>query len=100
MSGYRNESINRLLKVLAALNTPEECGAFLDDLCTVRELMDMSQRFDTAAQLAAGKSYLKITDDLGTSTATISRVNRCLSYGDGGYRIALERLKEIEENDR
>ena len=94
MPNYRNESTDRLFAVIAALKTAEECAAFSDDLCTIKEIRDMSQRLDTAILLDEGCSYQKIADTVGISTATISRVNRCLSYGAGGYRTVIDRMKE------
>ena len=94
MPNYRNESTDRLFAVIAQLKTAEECAAFFDDLCTIKEIRDMSQRLDTAVLLDEGCSYQKIADTVGISTATISRVNRCLSYGAGGYRAVIDRMKE------
>ena len=94
MPNYRNESTERLFAAVAALRTPEECAAFFDDLCTIKEIRDMAQRLDTALLLDQGRSYQQIAEQVGISTATISRVNRCLSYGAGGYRAVIDRMKE------
>ena len=93
-----NPSVTRLCRVMAKINTEEACRAFLEDLCTVRELQDMAQRFDTAVLLDQGCSYLKIAEKVGISTATISRVNRALVYGADGYRLAIDCLKKTEES--
>lgn len=76
------------------LRTEEECRAFFDDVCTIRELQDLVQRFHVAVLLAQGSNYMEISGQTGVSSATISRVNRCLVYGDGGYRTVISRLEE------
>lgn len=85
---------DKLIQALVAIQTPEDCRAFLEDLCTIKELQDMVQRFDTAILLHSGKNYQQIAAQVGVSTATISRVSRCLQYGSGGYRKALALLEE------
>ena len=84
------------LKAVLSLRTEEECIAFFEDICTYREMHDMSQRLQVASLLAGRKNYQEISEQTGASTATISRVNRCLSYGSGGYRTVLSRLDEKE----
>ena len=96
MPDYHNESTERLFRAITAISSPEECRAFFEDLCTIREIQDMSQRFDTAILLSKGYSYQKIAEKYSISTATISRVNRCLAYGDGGYKTAIKKLEETE----
>lgn len=98
MQNIFNESADRLMRAVASLRTAEECRAFFEDLCTIREIQDMVQRFDTALLLRQGMSYQKIAREVGISTATITRVNRSVSYGSGGYQIALDRLKEEGED--
>ncbi len=93
---YSDASTKRLCRAIAAMNTPDEVGALLSDLCTIKEIQDMAQRLDTAVQLNNKCSYQKIAAEVGVSTATISRVNRALTYGEGGYQLALERLAEKE----
>lgn len=83
-----------LFEALLTLKTPEECKLFLEDICTIKELQAMQQRFEVACQLDAGKNYNAVYADTGVSSATICRVNKCLVYGDGGYRTVLERLKK------
>ena len=97
MSNFRNESTTRLFETIKDISTVEECYAFFEDLCTIKEIQDMSQRFDTAILLNEGMSYQKIAEKVGVSTATISRVNRCLEYGAGGYRNALDKISTKEE---
>ena len=93
---FRSESIDRLFQTFLDLKTIEECYTYFEDLCTIKELQDMSQRLDTAILLSNGDSYQKITEKVNISTATIGRVSKCLNYGNGGYRMAIDRLKEKE----
>ena len=79
------------------MQTVEECQAFFDDLCTIKEIQDLSQRFDVACMLDQGKNYQEISRATGASTATICRVNKCLNYGSQGYRTMLDRIKNQEE---
>ena len=95
---YRSESIDRLFATVLNLQTVEECYAYFEDLCTVKELKDMAQRLDTAILLDQGASYQQITRQVGISTATIGRVSKCLNYGTGGYRTAIDRLDRKEED--
>lgn len=94
---FRCESVDRLFQTILNLETIEECYAYFDDICTIKEIQDLSQRLDTAILLDQGLSYQKITEQVDVSTATIGRVSKCLNYGSGGYRIALDRLKAMEE---
>ena len=82
-----------LFKAIIAVKTTEDCKKFLEDVCTIKELQDISQRLMVAKLLAEGKNYQDISKETGASATTISRVNRCLTYGNGGYEIALEALK-------
>lgn len=97
MEQWRTELTDRLVKVMAATESQEECYRLLEDLCTIKEIMDMAQRLEVAKLLSQNKNYLEITKETGVSTATISRVNKCLSYGSGGYRAALSKLSESED---
>ena len=81
---------------ILSLNTKEECKAFFDDICTIKELQDLIQRLQVASMLSKGMNYQEISSKTSVSSATISRVNRCLNYGDGGYKTVLGR---IEDND-
>ncbi len=87
----RNEN---LYKAILSLNTMDECMNFFDDLCTVSELMAMEQRYQVASCLNDGMIYNDILAETGASSATISRVNRSLQYGKGGYEVVFQRLKE------
>ena len=90
----RNNSVDRLFRSILNLNSIDECYAYFEDLCTVKEIQDMAQRLDTAILLSQGQSYQTITKQVGISTATIGRVSRCLNYGTGGYQAAIDRLEE------
>lgn len=87
----RNEN---MYKAVLSLETVEECMKFFDDLCTVSEIMAMEQRYQVASCLDDGMIYNDILAETGASSATISRVNRSLQYGSGGYEIAFSRVKE------
>ena len=91
----KNEYI-KLYKAILTLKTEEECAAFFDDICTIQELEALCQRFQVACELNEGKSYIDINKTTGASTATICRVSKCLNYGDGGYKTAIERLEKDE----
>ena len=99
MKNYRTKSVEMLINAMAKFNSPDEVYAFLDDLCTIKEIQDMAQRFETAILLAEGKSYQKIAETVGVSTATISRVNRCLNYGNGGYEAAIKSISNKGEKN-
>ncbi len=94
---FRCESVDRLFQTILNLKTIEECYAYFDDICTIKEIQDLSQRLDTAILLDQGYSYQKITEIVDVSTATIGRVSKCLNYGSGGYRIAIDRLNKSED---
>ncbi len=97
MRNFKSESVDRLFDAILMLQSREECYRFFDDLCTIKEIGDMAQRLMTAEMIDQGISYQKISEKTGVSTATISRVSRCLNYGAGGYQ---EMLKKLEEGDR
>lgn len=85
-------------EAVLSLRTAEECRMFFADICTIKELQAMAQRLQVAEQLNAGRNYIEVGEATGASSATISRVNKCLTYGEGGYRTALERMKKGKEN--
>ena len=97
MKTDQNTSADKLYDAILSLRSREECRAFLEDICTIREAADMAQRLETACLIDEGMSYRDITERVGASTATISRVNRCLKHGAGGYRIVIDRSKEAAE---
>lgn len=88
----KNEDLDFLFKAILTLESIDECYLFFEDMCTIKELQSMAQRMQVAKELSANKNYLQVYEDTGVSSATISRVNKCLQYGAGGYKIALERL--------
>ena len=92
MSKIRCESVDRLFQTILNLETVEECYAYFEDICTIKEIQDMSQRLDTAILLSKGMSYQKIAEAVDVSSATIGRVSKCLNYGTGGYRKAIDKL--------
>lgn len=87
----------RFFEAILTLKTKEECVKFFDDICTIKELEDMSQRLQVAEMLAMNKNYQEISKETGASSATISRVNRCYVYGLGGYKEIIEKLSKKEE---
>ena len=93
----KTEAVDHLFEAILTLKTPEECYAFFEDICTIKEVQDMAQRLDAAILLDEGVGYQAISEQVGISTATISRVSKCLNYGAGGYRAAIDRLKEEEQ---
>ena len=94
MQSIKSPSVDRLFGIILDLNDVDECYKFFEDLCTVKEIRDMAQRFDTALLLDENKNYQRIIEEVGTSTATISRVNKCLRYGTGGYELAIKKFRE------
>ena len=92
MQKLNEEYINNLCDAVISINDKEECKKFLLDLFTFQELESTAQRLEVAKQLREGKSYNEINQQTGASTATISRVNKCLNYGDGGYAQILEKM--------
>ena len=95
-SRLQNERTDVLVRALLSLNNEEEVYRVLEDLLTIREVGELSQRLEVAFMLRDKATYSEIVEKTGVSTATIGRVNRCLNYGKGGYRKALERLKDEE----
>ncbi len=100
MDKLMKEDAVKFYEAVLQLKTPQECEAFFEDICTIREVMDMSLRLKVAAMLDDGKPYQEISKETGASTATICRVNKCLMYGSGGYREVLSRMKNGEETDK
>ncbi len=93
-SKLKSEDLDRLFTAVLSLESLEECYMFFEDVCTISELMSISQRLKVAAFLKEPHPCHDISDTVGASTATISRVNRCLNYGTGGYNKVLDRIKE------
>ncbi|MBK5253706.1 MAG: TrpR-like protein YerC/YecD [Peptostreptococcaceae bacterium] len=96
-SKFKNKAIDEMFKAILLLKNEEDSYRFFEDLCTVKELHEMSQRFQVARMLDKKKTYTEIEKETGASTATISRINKCLVYGANGYRSAIDRIKENEE---
>ena len=93
----RNETIDALFDAILSLETREECYDFFEDLCTVKEISDMAQRLEAAKLLLDGSTYEQIVQTVEISTATISRINRCIQYGTGGYRQTIEKVREKQQ---
>ena len=98
MGNWHNGSTDSLCEALLSLKTKEECYAFLEDICTIREILDISQRLSIAKQVAEGKTVASIKQETGVSTATISRIKKCWDYGTGGYKMIIDRCKG-KQND-
>ena len=93
MTKLHTNQIERLFKAICSLEDIDECFDFFEDLCTVKEIQDMSQRFETALMLRDGKNYSEVAAAVGVSSATIGRVNKCLNYGTGGYEKIIAKLE-------
>ena len=96
MAITHSDSTDRLFRTILRLETVEECYAFFEDLCTVKELSDLSQRLEVAFLLHKGLNYQQVGERANVSSATISRVKRCLENGSGGYRTAIGRAEEAD----
>ncbi|WP_071458410.1 YerC/YecD family TrpR-related protein [Bacillus massilinigeriensis] len=96
----RGKELDQLFKAVLTLKDMEECYRFFDDLCTVNEIQSLAQRLEVARMLKEGNTYHKIEADTGASTATISRVKRCLNYGNDAYEMALGRVKEEKPTEK
>ena len=92
MARGRSPEMEELFEGILSLQTVEECERFFTDICTIKELQALTQRLQVAKQLYEGRNYNEVCRDTGVSSATICRVNKCLNYGDGGYRMVLDRL--------
>ena len=93
-SKFESEELDNLFEAMKLLQNKEEYYMFMEDLCTVSELNAIGKRFKVAQLLSEGKTCHAIAREAGASTATISRVNKCLNYGTGGYKLLLERNKK------
>ena len=93
----KDELADQLCEAVLLLRDTEECYQFFEDVCTIGELKALTQRLEVARMLDAGHTYDDIVARTGASTATISRVKRCLHYGADGYKIVLERLQKRQE---
>ena len=96
MANLHSSAVDTLFRAVLNLESIEECYTFFEDVCTINELRDMAQRFEVALLLDKGCNYQQIAAKTNVSTATISRVSRCLNYGEGGYQAAIDKLKKSE----
>ena len=94
MHKLKKETVDKLFNAILTLKNVDECYSFFEDACTIQEIESIAQRFDVACNLCLGKSYADINKITGASTATICRVSKCINYGDGGYKLAIERLED------
>ena len=93
----RTEAVDYLFSAILSLKDKEECYTFFEDICTINELLSLSQRFEVAKMLREKRTYLEIAEKTGASTATISRVNRSLNYGNDGYDMVIDRIEKEEK---
>ena len=101
MENFKMEMFDELFNAVLKLKTVEDCRKFFEDVCTIKELQDITQRLEVATLLKAGNNYQEVSKKTGASTATISRVNKCLHYGSGGYNLVIKDVKEKDNgNDR
>lgn len=89
MGSFRNELTEKLMDTIVSLKTKADCYDFFEDVCTIKEIIDMSKRLEAAKLLDKGLSYKEVIDKVGLSTATLSRVSKALNYGTGGYKKAI-----------
>lgn len=98
-SKLKTPSVEQLFEAVLSLENKDECFDFFEDVCTINELLSLAQRFEVAKMLREHKTYLDIAEKTGASTATISRVNRSLNYGNDGYDRVFKRLNMLEETE-
>ncbi len=91
MDNFDKLNFENLYEAVLKLKTKDDCRKFFEDICTIKEVQDLSQRLEVASLLSAGKNYQEVCKQTGASTATISRVSRCINYGAGGYAIVLDK---------
>ena len=87
-------NLEQFYRAVLSLKDEEECRKFFDDVATIREMLDMSARLEVARMLDEGTVFSEISKETGASSATISRVNKCLTYGEGGYKAVLDRINK------
>lgn len=97
MNKLHTKEVDTLFEAILSLKSVDECYKFFEDACTIKEVLEIAQRLKAAKMLTDGVNYAVISKETGMSTATISRVNRCLEYGNGGYAMILERLTKKED---
>ncbi len=96
---FHSKSLEMLFDAILTLENKEECYRFFEDICTINEMQAMAQRFEVAGLLREKETYQNISKETGASTATISRVNRFINYGNGGYQLVWDRLDEKNKNE-
>ena len=96
----KTPAVDFLFDAILSLKNREECYTFFEDICTINELLSLSQRFEVARMLREKNTYTEISEKTGASTATISRVNRCLVYGNDGYAMVMDRLDRKAEPEK
>ncbi|HIR00618.1 MAG TPA: TrpR YerC/YecD [Candidatus Scybalocola faecavium] len=94
----KTPAVEKLFEAILCLKNMDECFDFFEDICTINELLSLSQRFEVARMLREQRTYLEIAEKTGASTATISRVNRSLNYGNDGYDMVIARMEEKKES--
>ena len=94
MTKWANKDTDELFEAILSLENVAECYEFFEDVCTIKEILDIAQRLKIAKMLKAGVNYATISKETGVSTATISRVSKCIEYGNGGYNKAIERAEK------
>lgn len=99
MEKFQKELTDNLFKAVLSLESIEECYSFFEDVCTIKEIQDIAQRLEVARLLREKRAYNDVAKKTGASTATISRVNKCIAYGCGGYKMVLDRITENESKD-
>ena len=95
----KTQAVDNLFEAILSLENKDECYSFFEDLCTVNELLSLSQRYEVAAMLNNKNTYLEIAEKTGASTATISRVNRSLNYGNDGYDLVFSRTRQTSNKE-
>ena len=94
MEKLHTQDVDALFEAILSLESIDECYRFFEDACTVKEILDIAQRLKAAKMLKDGKNYVEVCSKTGMSSATISRVSRCLEYGAGGYELVINRLEK------
>lgn len=97
MENFSINQFDELFNAILKLETVEDCRKFFEDVCTIKELQDIKQRLEVASLLTEGKNYQEVCKETGASTATISRVNKCIMYGKGGYKLVLNKKTDKED---
>ncbi len=99
MNKWHTKDVDELFEAILSLESVEECYEFFEDACTIKEILDIAQRLKIAKMLKNGVNYATISKETGVSTATISRVSKCIEYGNGGYTKVIERTEKRNGND-